>query len=69
LPYNNNKKGIQMNSLTLEQKIVKAAQMIVNGETVSFRGASPDTVARVERMAKRMQQDLEFPECPCGECE
>lgn len=58
-----------MNTLTLEQKIVKAAQMIVDGQTVSFRGASPDTVMKVERLAKRMQQDLEFPQCPCGECD
>ena len=58
-----------MNSLTLDQKIAKAAHMIVNGETVSFRGASPDTVMKVERLAKRMQQDLEFPQCPCGQCD
>jgi hypothetical protein len=58
-----------MNSLTLEQKIAKAAQMIADGQTVSYRGASADTVAKVERMANRIKQDREFPQCPCGECD
>jgi hypothetical protein len=58
-----------MNSLTLDQKIAKAAQMIADGQTVSYRGASADTVAKVERMANRIKQDREFPQCPCGECD
>jgi len=58
-----------MNSLTLDQKIAKAAQMIADGQTVSYRGASADTVAKVERMANRIKQEREFPQCPCGECD
>ena len=58
-----------MNSLTLEQKITKAAHMIANGQTVSFRGASADTVIKVERLANSIKQDMEFPQCPCGECD
>ena len=58
-----------MISLTLEQKISKAAHMIANGETVSYRGASPDTVVKVERLANRIKQEMEFPQCPCGECD
>ena len=58
-----------MNSLTLEQKITKAAHMIADGQPVSFRGASADTVIKVERLAKRIKQDREFPQCPCGECD
>ena len=58
-----------MNTLPLDQKIAIAAQMIVDGKPVSFRGASPDTVMKVERLAKRIKQELEFPQCPCGECE
>ena len=58
-----------MNSLTLDQKIAKAAQMIADGQTVSYRGASADTVAKVERMANRIKQDREFPQCPCGQCD
>jgi ribosomal 50S subunit-recycling heat shock protein len=58
-----------MNSLTLEQKIAKAAHMLANGEVVSYRGASADTVVKVERMANRIKQEQEFPQCPCGQCE
>ena len=58
-----------MNSLTLEQKIAKAAHMVANGEVVSYRGASADTVVKVERMANLIKQDREFPQCPCGECD
>ena len=58
-----------MNSLTLEQKINKAAHMIASGQVVSFRGASADTVVKVERLANRIKQDREFPQCPCGECD
>jgi hypothetical protein len=58
-----------MTSLTLEQKIAKAAQMVANGECVSYRGASADTVAKVEALARRIKQEREFPQCPCGECD
>jgi hypothetical protein len=58
-----------MISLTLEQKISKAAHMIANGQTVSYRGASADTVVKVERLANRIKQEMEFPQCPCGECD
>jgi hypothetical protein len=58
-----------MTSLTLEQKIIKAAHLVANGELVSFRGASAETYARVMRLANRIEQEREFPQCPCGECD
>jgi hypothetical protein len=59
-----------MTTLTLEQKIVKAAHMVANGELVSFRGASADTYIKVERLANRIKQERLFPSvCPCGGCE
>ena len=58
-----------MTSLTLEQKITKAAYMVANGELVSFRGASADTYNKVMALANRIKQDIEFPQCPCGECD
>jgi ribosomal 50S subunit-recycling heat shock protein len=58
-----------MTTLTLEQKIAKAAHMIANGEVVSFRGASADTYIKVERLANRIKNEREFPQCPCGECD
>jgi hypothetical protein len=58
-----------MNSLTLEQKIAKAAHMVANGEVVSFRGASAQTYIEVERLANRIKNEREFPQCPCGECD
>jgi len=59
-----------MTTLTLEQKIIKAAHMVANGEVVSFRGASFDTYQKVERLANRIKLEREFPSvCPCGECE
>lgn len=54
--------------LSLDQKIAIAAQMIVDGKLVSYRGASADTVAKVEALANRIKQELEFPQCPCEEC-
>lgn len=59
----NNYKG-----LSLDQKIAIAAQMVVDGQLVSFRGASADTYAKVMREANRIKQELEFPQCPCEEC-
>jgi ribosomal 50S subunit-recycling heat shock protein len=59
-----------MTTLTLEQKIMKAAHMVANGEVVSFRGASADTYIKVEKLANRIKQERLFPSvCPCGECE
>ena len=59
----NNYKG-----LSLDQKIAIAAQMVVDGQTVSFRGASADTYNKVMALANRIKQELEFPQCPCEEC-
>ena len=58
-----------MTSLTLEQKINKAAHLIAEGKLVSFRGASADTYIAVQRLANRIKQEREFPQCPCGECD
>ena len=58
-----------MTSLTLNNKIAIAAQMVANGELVSFRGASADTYNKVMALANRIKQDREFPQCPCGECD
>jgi hypothetical protein len=54
--------------LPLDQKIAIAAQMVVDGQTVSFRGASADTYQKVMLLANRIKQELEFPQCPCEEC-
>jgi hypothetical protein len=58
-----------MTTLTLQQKIAIAAHKVANGEVVSFRGASADTYLQVERLANRIKQEREFPQCPCGECD
>jgi ribosomal 50S subunit-recycling heat shock protein len=58
-----------MTTLTLNNKIAKAAQMVADGELVSFRGASADTYNKVMALANRIKQDREFPLCPCGECD
>ena len=58
-----------MTTLELNNKINIAAQMIADGKLVSYRGASADTVAKVEALANRIKQDREFPQCPCEECE
>jgi hypothetical protein len=57
-----------MTTLTLEQKINKAAQLVAEGKVVSFRGASADTYKKVISLANRIKQDAEFPQCPCEEC-
>ena len=54
--------------LALDQRIAVAAQMVVDGQTVSFRGASADTYNKVMALANRIKQELEFPQCPCEEC-
>jgi hypothetical protein len=58
-----------MTKLTPNQKIAIAAEMVANGELVSFRGASVTTYAKVMRLANKIKQDREFPLCPCGECD
>jgi hypothetical protein len=58
----------QYKGLSLDQKIAIAAQMVVDGKTVSFRGASADTYNKVMLLANRIKQELEFPLCPCEEC-
>jgi hypothetical protein len=58
----------QYKGLSLDQKIAIAAQMVVDGKTVSFRGASPATYIEVMRLANRIKQELAFPHCPCEEC-
>ncbi len=55
--------------LDLEARINLAATMVANGEVLSFRGASADTYNKVMALANRIKQELEFPQCPCGECE
>ena len=57
-----------MTTLTLNDKIAKAAQMVADGELVSFKGASADTYNKVMLLANRIKQDKEFPLCPCEEC-
>ena len=61
-------KSVKYGHLDLEQRIVIAAEKIANGELVSFRGASADTYEKVMRLANRIKQELEFPQCPCEEC-
>lgn len=58
----------QYRGLSLDQKIAIAAQMVVDGKVVSFRGASADTYNKVMQLANRIKQELEFPLCPCEEC-
>jgi ASC-1-like (ASCH) protein len=62
-------KSAKYGQFNLEQRIAIAAQKVANGEVVSFRGASADTYNKVMRLANRIKQDIEFPQCPCGECE
>jgi hypothetical protein len=57
-----------MTTLTLNNKINLAAQMVAEGKLVSFRGASADTYNKVMALANKIKQDSEFPQCPCGEC-
>ena len=57
-----------MTTLTLNNKIEIAAQMLADGKLVSFRGASADTYMKVQALANRIKQEREFPQCPCGDC-
>jgi hypothetical protein len=55
-------------NMTLNQRIALAAEKVANGEVVNFRGASVTTYAKVMRLANRIKQEREFPQCPCEEC-
>jgi hypothetical protein len=55
-------------NMTLNQRINLAAEKVANGELVNFRGASVTTYAKVMRLANRIKQEREFPQCPCEEC-
>lgn len=61
-------KSVKYGHLDLEQRIALAAEKVANGELVSFRGASAETYEKVQRLANRIKQDREFPQCPCEEC-
>ena len=61
-------KSAKYGNLALDQRIAIAAQMVVDGQTVSFRGASADTYNKVMALANRIKQELEFPLCTCEEC-
>jgi len=62
-------KHSRFGNLDLEQRIRLGAEMVANGELVSFRGASADTYNKVMALANRIKQEREFPQCPCGECD
>jgi hypothetical protein len=66
---NNYIKSSTYGHLSLNQRISIAAEKVANGELVNFRGASVTTYAQVMRLANRIKQDREFPQCPCGECD
>jgi hypothetical protein len=55
--------------MTLNQRITLAAEKVANGEPVNFRGASVTTYAKVMRLANRIKQEREFPQCPCDQCD
>jgi len=55
--------------MTLNQRIALAAEKVANGETVNFRGASVTTYAKVMRLANRIKQERQFPQCPCDQCD
>ena len=62
-------KSSEFGHLTLNQRINLAAEKVANGEVVNFRGASVTTYAKVMRLANRIKQEREFPQCPCGQCD
>jgi hypothetical protein len=66
---NNYIKSSAYGHMNLNQRIRLAAEKVANGEPVNFRGASVTTYAKVMRLANRIKQDREFPQCPCGECD
>ena len=59
----------QYAGVSLDERIQIAALKITNGEVVSFRGASADTYKKVMQLVHRIENEIEFPQCPCGECE
>ena len=61
-------KSAKYGHLNLDQRIMLAAEMMANGEVISFRGASADTYLKVQQLATRIKQEREFPWCPCEEC-
>ena len=61
-------KSAKYGHLNLEQRIQLAAEMMANGEVISFRGASAATYQKVVALANRIKQEREFPWCPCEEC-
>jgi hypothetical protein len=61
-------KSSKYGQLDLDQRIAIAAQMVVDGQLVSFRGASADTYNKVMQLANRIKLELDFPQCPCEEC-
>jgi len=65
---NNYIKSTTYGHLSLNQRIAIAAEKVANGELVNFRGASVTTYAKVMRLANRIKQEREFPQCPCEEC-
>ena len=54
--------------LSLNQRIALAAEKVANGEPVNFRGASVTTYSKVIRLANKIKQERQFPQCPCEEC-
>ena len=66
---NNYIKSSTYGHLSLNNRISIAAEKVANGELVNFRGASVTTYAQVMRLANRIKQEREFPQCPCGECD
>ena len=62
-------KSSKYGHLTLNQRIALGAHKVANGETLNFRGASVTTYAKVMRLANRIKQEREFPQCPCGYCD
>jgi hypothetical protein len=65
---NNYIKSSTYGHLSLNQRIAIAAEKVANGELVNFRGASVTTYAKVMKLANRIKQERQFPECPCEEC-
>lgn len=55
--------------LDLNARIQLAAEMMANGEVISFRGASADTYNKVVALSNRIKQEREFPQCPCEQCD
>lgn len=62
-------KSTKYGHLDLEERIKVAALMVADGFPISYRGASAETARKVEALAKKIKQDREFPQCPCGECD